>query len=650
MATFDLHELLSRTAAEFGEKVAVEWRRERVTYAEIEARSNKLANYLIATGINKQAVVALFVEDRVKLLEAILGVFKSGCAFAPFGTDNPARRVQAMWQAILPELVIIEETYLPRLASLIGGTGVKVKVLILGGSGEGHDLPDNLIELRDHAAFESCEAPARRTGPDDMCYLYFTSGSTGVPKAVAGRTKGLEHFIAWEIKTFGVDAGYRVSQMTAPAYDAYLRDVFVPLCVGGAVCVPEGWDSVLDARLLAEWIDRAEINLLHCVPSVFRSLLKENLRPDMFGHLKYLAMAGEAIHPSEVRKWMELFGERVQLVNLYGPTELTMTKFFYFINRSDIHCKTISIGKPMQGVRAIILDGERNICDPGGVGEIYIRTPYASLGYYNNPEATRAVFVPNPFSADPNDLIYKTGDLGRVLPDGNFELLGRIDHQVKLRGLRVELGEIESVLKSHQSVQEAVVSLVGEAPDEQRLVAYVALDPEQPATPAEMRRFTQQYLPDHMAPSFFVVLERMPLTPSGKIDRNALPSPDPSRREVEQAFVPPTTETEKALAEIWSRVLTIDQVGVHDTFFHLGGHSLLATQVISRVRERFQIDAPLRLLFEQPTVDGLAGAIDRLRSEQIETEEMEVLELVRQLSESEMDLLLNHLSQEEYSR
>jgi amino acid adenylation domain-containing protein len=467
-----------------------------------------------------------------------------------------------------------------------------------------------------------------------MCYVYFTSGSTGTPKGIAGRLKGIDHFMRWEIKTFGLDHHTRVGQFTAISFDAFLRDMFVALCTGGTVCVPPDRDSILDTRKLIDWIDEQKITLIHCVPSLFRAVLNEELRADQFCSLKHILLSGEPLLPGDVKRWMNVYGERVQLVNLYGPTETTMTKFFYVVQPSDRERRSIPIGKPMEGARALVLDEKGIVCPPGRVGDIYIRTPFRSLGYYGQPELTSEVFIRNPFSQDPGDIIYKTGDLGRLLEDGNFEFLGRKDQQVKIRGVRIELGEIEGLLREHTSVKDTAVVDREDTSGHKYLCAYVVFSKEDQTD--ALRDFLSASLPEYMLPAAFVTLDKLPRTINGKVDRRALSTVQSVINM--QTYVAPRTPVEVTLAGIWTRLLGIDQVGLNDNFFQIGGHSLLATQLISRVSESFNVGLPLRSLFDSPTIAGLALTITQAQVEQEDDEEMaQLLEEIKNLSDSAID-------------
>jgi acyl-coenzyme A synthetase/AMP-(fatty) acid ligase/acyl carrier protein len=365
---------------------------------------------------------------------------------------------------------------------------------------------------------------------------------------------------------------------------------------------------VLDAEQLVDWIDRARITLLHCVPSVFRAIVNEPLDAGRFKALRHVLMAGEVILPADARRWFDTFGDRIQLVNLYGPSETTMTKFVHVVTPADVDRRLIPIGKPMPGTSALVVDEHGNPCPAGVVGEIYIRTPYRSLGYYGREDLTREVFIQNPFSADPSDQVYKTGDLGRLLKDGTFELIGRRDHQVKIRGERVEIGAIETALRAHASVRDVAVVAHDDKSGTKYLCAYVVAAAGAPV--ADLRDALAVEFPSSMVPSVFLALEALPRLINGKIDRAALPVPDLDRARSERPFEGPRTVVEERLAALFAEVLGVSRVGVHESFFELGGHSLLATQLVSRIRRAFAIPLPVRTLFETPSVADIARHVE----------------------------------------
>lgn len=602
-----IQDWFSQTAEKFSNNTAIDCGKQKFTYSEIEAQSNKLANFLIEHGAIKGSIVAILAEDSVKVIIAIIGILKAGCVFVPLVPNLPEHRINTIVAEASPQWFVVDAVGLKKISNGRIVEFSQSPVICL----EETQVPEKFHALNyhhDYTKYSQVEKPNVQLEPEDMCYLYFTSGSTGKPKGIAGRLKAIAHFINWEIKTFKIQEFTRFSQLINPTFDAFLRDVFVPLCSGGVVCVPEEIDTILDARRLIEWIDCQQINLIHCVPSLFRSILNEDLDPKSFSSLQYILLSGEPLLPGDVSRWMDVYGDRIQLVNLYGASETTMTKFFYFVKPSDRQRRFIPIGKPMDGAAALVVDERGRVCPPGMVGEIYIRTPYRTLGYYQQPELTNKVFIPNPFSNNPHDIVYKTGDLGRILEDGNFECLGRRDGQVKIRGVRIELGEIENHLRLHPLVKDVAVVDRDDTKANKYLCAYVVLKEELEAV--QLKDFLLESLPESIIPSVFVVMDALPRTISGKVDKRSLPAPN---RQQNRTFVPPRTPIETQLAQIWGQVLNLDRVGLNDNFFELGGHSLNATQLLSRVGKAFQIEIPLRSLFESPTLATQAQSIETLR-------------------------------------
>jgi amino acid adenylation domain-containing protein len=444
-------------AERFAEVTAIEHQDRRISYAELERNSNRLCHFLRDAGVKRGDAVAILADDTVIVVTAILGVLKAGAAFVPLDPRLPPARLEAMLAVARPALILADDGTGPLLARIRPEIAGNPAVAALGGP----DLLDGQLpgwSIRDGHWTQAPDTSAiEPMGPDDFSYIYFTSGSTGQPKGIAGRLKGIDHFTRWEIDTFGVGPGSRISQLTTPSFDAFLRDVFTPLCAGGTVCVPGDRLRTLSPGNLSPWVAASGINLMHCVPTVFRLMLNDLPGPDAFPDLRWVLLAGEPLTPTDVGRWMDTVGDRIGLVNLYGPSETTMTKFFHRVTRSDATRRSVPIGQPMPGARAVIVDERKRPYPAGAIGEILIRTPYRTLGYHGRPDLTSQVFVPNPFSEDPQDIVYRTGDLGRVLEGGDFELIGRKDQQVKIRGLRVELGEIEDSLRRHPSVADAAV-------------------------------------------------------------------------------------------------------------------------------------------------------------------------------------------------
>ncbi|HVZ39797.1 MAG TPA: non-ribosomal peptide synthetase [Candidatus Kapabacteria bacterium] len=601
-------QLFSAHARTWPDRIAMERGPGRITYGTLEHRSNQIAGLLLESELEPGTLVGIMSDDPFEIVAAMLGILKAGCAFVPLDPNVPNRRLAEMMNVVGLSWIVADHDHLSTINDLQAERDGDLTVIVRDPVPHAAVRTPGSAALLPYGERDGSVCPEVPRDPERICYVYFTSGSTGTPKAIMGRSKSVTHFILWEIKTFGVGESDRVSQLASPSFDAYLRDVFTPLCAGGTVCAPPDRDMLLDPEALMTWLDAERITLLHTVPSVFRSLLNQRLDAGRFAGLRHILLAGEPLLPADVRRWFDTFGERVGLTNLYGPSETTMTKLFHRVQPSDGNRQSIPIGKPMEGARAMVFDAKGQPCSVGVIGEIYIRTPYRSLGYFRQPELTLASFIPNPLGSDPNDIVYKTGDMGRFLPDGNLEFLGRRDRQVKIRGVRVELVEIESELRRHDSVRD--VAVIDRDDDEggKYLAAYVVLMPRVPAD--ELRQFLAERLPSAIIPTMYVEMDILPRLLNGKIDRAALPLPAEldARRQIQ--YVPPRTPTEHALAAIWEELLQLAAPGIHNNFFTVGGHSLLAMQVITRVEAAFSINVPLRDFLEEPTIQALAEKID----------------------------------------
>jgi amino acid adenylation domain-containing protein len=590
-----VHNWFKKNARDFPDRPAIEWGNLTVTYRELDYQSDLIAAELMESGARTGETVAIATGRRVEMVTGIIGTLKAGCAFVPLPEELPNERLALLMEEASPAWLLVGQHGRDRIGRLANH----------------NDSCAKEIDLTWRPMQENRGTRAAEWDPDGFCYIFFTSGSSGRPKGVAGRLKSIDHFIRWEIENFGLSGETRVSQLTSPGFDAFLRDIFTPLCSGGTICVPPDPSIVSDAERLVDWLDQTCINVVHTVPSIFRSALEYVGRTDQFSHLTHVFLAGESIFPQDMEKWFSAMGDRISIVNLYGPTETTMTKFFYPIRHSDVQRKSIPIGKPMRGARALVLNEKGEICPRGTVGEIYIRTPFSSLGYYRRPQESSQVFVQNPFTTE-EDLVYRTGDLGRVLESGDFEFLGRLDRQVKIRGMRIELAEIESVLLAHKDVRNAAVAIQENGP-EKRLVAYVVHHSGLSGDSHALRRYLLDKLPEYMVPTAWVSLDRLPTLPNGKLNRKGLHAPDwSSARPTGQRNE--KTQMQELVAGVWENVLGISRVGAHENFFELGGHSLIATQVISRLRRLLNIELPLRSLFDSPTVAGLAERLELARS------------------------------------
>ena len=597
-----VQDLFDHAAAKFSGSLAVDNVVRRVTYGELQTEIERLRNVLSERGVTESTIVGVFLSDTIGIISSILATLRAGGVFCPLDPTFPEKRLQVMLGSVAPSFCITHSQFYEKWQQVVADLSPAPEIIFI----------DNLPEA------EGSRRSLSASNPDAPCSLYFTSGSTGKPKAILGRLKGIDHFLRWEIETVGASPGTRVSQLASPSFDGFLKDAFVPLCSGGVVCAPENREIILDAGKLIDWLDVEQVEVLHCVPSVFRALMTQGLSNRYFEAMKYVVLTGEPLYPADVKRWMEVFGERIKLLNIYGTTETTLSKFAYEVKPDDVERPSIPVGKPIKGSAMIVVDQYGQPCGVGDVGEIYIRTPYRSFGYYGEPELTKAVFIPNPFSNDPTDIVHKTGDYGRLLKSGDLEHLGRRDQQVQVRGVRVELGEIENLLRAHHAIADVAVIDREDADGNKFLVAYVMMT--NGTSPNALRDYLAQQLPQTMLPSAFVQLDQLPRTLNGKIDRKALPALEALQAGREIGDSAPRGPVEEIVAGIWSEVLKVPAVGREDNFFNLGGHSLLVTQAILRVREILKMELPIRSLFESPTVAEFSSLIKKRISEGAERE------------------------------
>jgi thioesterase domain-containing protein/acyl carrier protein len=419
----------------------------------------------------------------------------------------------------------------------------------------------------------------------------------------------MAHFLNWQQQTFKIGQQDRVAQLTGLSFDVVLRDIFLPLTSGATLCLPEEGDNLEPTKIL-RYLEDEQISVLHTVPSLAQSWLGNVPSGVSLSNLRWLFFAGEPLKETLVLRWRDAFPESGEIVNLYGPTETTLAKCYY---RIPVECTpgVQPVGLPLPETQALVFTPNSQPCGIGEPGEIVIRTPFRSLGYINAQQENRSRFVKNPFGNDEQDWIYYTGDRGCYRPDGSLAILGRRDHQVKIRGIRIEPGEIETVLAQHPDVLQTVVIAREDVPGDQRLVAYVIPNHNSALAISEIRRFLLTKLPQYMIPSAFVLLDTMPLTANGKVNRRALPAPDFARQEPEASFIAPRNEVERQLTEIWEQLLGVQSIGVQDNFFELGGHSLLAVKLFWQIEKTFNQNLPLAILFQSSTVEALAKIISQ---------------------------------------
>jgi amino acid adenylation domain-containing protein len=614
------HQLFETHAAQTPEAIALVFGEEKLSYAQLNQRANRLARYLRELGVGPEVLVGICLERSIDMVVASLAVLKAGGAYLPLDPGYPQERLAFMLRdarvALLLSTQSVIEHYQLNFENL--------RLICL-------DTEWKAI------AKEGSENLRGGSGLDNLAYVIYTSGSTGQPKGVEIPHAGLLNLCAWHWRAYHVSASDRATQLAAPAFDAAVWEVWPYLTAGASLHIPDEETLLYPAKLL-EWLAAEAITICFMPTPLAEAVLEEPL-PNQLG-LRALLVGGDKLHrrPRQALPFI--------LANNYGPTENSVVATWTPVTEETGGNVAPPIGQPIANTQVYILDRNLQPVPIGVTGELHIGGVGLARGYLNRPELTATHFVPHPFATTSGARLYRTGDLGRYRADGNIEYLGRMDHQVKIRGFRIELGEIEAVLVEHPIVRDVVV-LVREdtphdIPNDKRIVAYVVLNGEC-ATPAdELLRVIKEKLPNFMIPSAFVVLEAMPLTPNGKIDRKALPIPDHARPAIEEAFTAPRTPIEEMIAAIWSQTLKLEKIGIHDNFFILGGHSLLATQVVHRVRDTFNVTLPLRLFFETPTVADLAAYVAHTQVQEADDARLSAaLAELSQLSPQEMESLLN---------
>lgn len=587
---------------------AVACRGEQLTYHELNARAERMANALRAGGVGPETIVVLLADRGVEFLSALLAILKAGAVYLPLDPSHPDGRLAHLVRTSGAALVIASAAYAQRVRQAANSTLVVV-------------TPEELLRTG-----ESKPLLGPRGNPHNLAYILHTSGSTGEPKGVMVEQAGMLNNLLTKVPTLGLGGGDIIAQTASQCFDISVWQFLTPLLCGAKVCIyPD--EVAQDPKQLLEAVAQDGVTVLEIVPSLIRAILDSP--PIELPRLRWLLPTGEAFPNDLCRRWLERY-PHVRLLNAYGPAECSDDVAYYPIPATiPASESSIPIGRPVDNLRLYILDKRLNPVPVGVPGELCVAGIGVGRGYLNKPDLTAKAFLPNLFGA-PGERLYRTGDLARYRGDGVIEYLGRIDHQVKVRGFRIELGEIEARLLQHSRVQDAVVVVQETRPDDKRLVAYVVLREEEEGEAAfadTLRGHLRELLPGYMVPAAFVVLEALPLTPNGKVDRKNLPVPEFASSSVSE-YTPPRNGTEEILINIWREILEIDRLGIHDNFFELGGHSLLAIQVVSRIRATFDIDIPLRKLFETPTVAALAELIEALllaRLEALSEEEAQYL-------------------------
>ena len=584
-----IHELFEEQAASSPDAVSVVYEDAQLTYGELNARANRLARHLRRLGVVPDSRVALCVERSVEMMVGLLAVLKAGGACVPLDPSYPVDRLRYMLEDSAPVAVLTHDAVSGSVRELLSASGVAV------------------IDVERDASRWSDESGSdvERSGllPEHLAYVIYTSGTTGRPKGVMLEHKGTVNALAWAQAKYAPASDDRMLQKTPVSFDVAIWEMFWPL-LGGATLVVARPDGHKDPEYLLDVIRSERITSVHFVPSMLQLLLDDDDAQLCVG-LRRVICSGEALSGSLARRFRAQLPD-VELYNEYGPTEAAVVTAW---DCNEHLPENIPIGHPIQNMRAYILDDLREPVPIGVVGEVYAGGVQVARGYLNQPELTAERFIASPFVA--GDRLYKTGDLARYRADGTIEYLGRNDFQVKIRGFRVELGEIEARLRDHEVVREAVVLAREDDSGEKRLVAYYTAREGGEVSAEELRSHLLESLPEHLAPAAYVYLAALPLSPNGKLDRNALQAPDGAAYVVRR-YEPPSGEVEEAIARIWSDVLEwVDGIGRHDSFFDLGGHSLSAIRVLSRLRRELQVELGLKQVFDNPTLRELARVVGR---------------------------------------
>ncbi|MBZ4423049.1 non-ribosomal peptide synthase/polyketide synthase, partial [Myxococcus sp. RHSTA-1-4] len=579
--------------------VAVEFQGKTLTYRELNARANRQAHALMAMGIGPDRVVALLDERGPQLLTGILAVFKAGGAYIPLDPNHPPARIaQVLEQAGAP-VALASSALMP----LLEGAASLLPVERQPRRMEFSALTDG-----------SDQNPMARSVPRNLAYIIFTSGSTGAPKGAMVDQLGMVNHLYAKVRDLELTGEDIVAQTASQCFDISVWQFLIALVLGGRTIILE--DEIAHSPpALLDTLEALDVTIVETVPSLLRALLDEaddrgERRPSL-SKLRWMVPTGEALPPDLCARWFRHY-PNIPLINAYGPTECSDDVTHHVLRDVPTTVNT-PVGRPVANMRSYVLDALLQPVPVGVAGELFIGGTGVGRGYVGRPDLTAERFIPDAFSTTPGERLYRTGDLARWLADGTIEFLGRIDHQVKVRGFRIELGEIEVALSRQPGVSAAVVVAREDVPGDKRLVAYVVQEPGHPSTMADLRSALEQRLPEYMVPSAFVRLDAFPLNSNGKVDRAALPAPEAGSYAERKAYVAPRTPTEELMAGLWAQVLRLDRVSMEDDFFELGGHSLMAMQLVSRIRAAFQVELPVRELFESLTVAKLALRVEALK-------------------------------------
>jgi amino acid adenylation domain-containing protein len=589
-----IHEVFEAQCRRTPDRIAVKDSNKQLTFAQLQQRSNQLAHYLQKFGARAGTRVAICVERSCDMLVGLLGILKTGAAYVPLDPSYPTHRLQFMLADADPVVLITQRKLLPNTPANRART---VSI-----DGDWDKIPS-----------ESSECPAVEVHSSDTAYVLYTSGSSGKPKGVEGTHGGALNRFEWMWERYGFEAGEVSCQKTNLGFVDSVWEIFGPL-LGGVASVIVPQEALVDPEELIGYLVEHHVTRMVLVPSLLRALLDHapNLG-ERLPALKLWSLSGEAL-TWELAGRFQKACPKARLLNIYGSSEVAADVTWHEV-RESAEGKTglVPIGRPISNTQVYVLDRHGNAVPVGVRGEIYVGGAGLAQGYWRQPELTAERFVKNRIAPEKSARLYKTGDLGRWRRDGEIEYVGRIDSEVKVRGMRIDLREIETVLAGQEGIEEAVVELAGEGGEEARLVAYLVSTEEGGVSAQELRRYLRTKLPEHMVPVRYVQVEKMPLLASGKVNRRALGEAG-GEALAEEGVVGPRTEVEGKLAEMWKELLKRKEVGVEQNFFELGGHSLLVLQVMARIRRMFEVELAVRTMFEEPTIAGLGKEIEKAQA------------------------------------
>lgn len=593
-----LHELIDEQAGRTPDAVAVEFEGTSLSYRELALRSNMLSRKLASLGVGPEVLVGACMEHSLEMVVGIIAVLKAGGAYVPLNPLDPEERLAYVLSETAMPVLLTQKGLVSRLPP---GTAT---VLCL----------DESFPL--HAAGGQSSPPLSGVTPENAAYVIYTSGSTGTPKGVVVTHRGVVNYVSWAARAYGISPGEASPVHSSLTFDLTVTSLFVPLVAGGKVLLLREETGLRTLNAALQHIGK--FGLVKITPAHLDLLSVQIPRDAMAGCTRTFVVGGEELREGSIAPWQAAAPE-TSIVNEYGPTEATVGCCAYSIPPGWRGSGSVPIGRPIANTQLYILDPWLNPVPALVPGELYIGGDGVAREYLRRPDLTLERFTENPLAGAPKGRLFRTGDRARYAPDGTIEYLGRVDRQVKIRGYRVEPGEIESVLCLHPGIAEAVVVVREDPPGDRRLIAYFKGTKGSIPGATEILSFLRARLPAYLIPSAFVMLDRVPLTPNGKVDYRALPVPDADAAHQTRAGAPlPGTAAEKAIAKIWCEVLNLKLVGIDDNFFELGGHSLLATRIVSRMRSAWKVEMPFATIFEHPTIAGMASVLEKILTDEVE--------------------------------